>query len=146
MGVAVAMACRDEPPPTLMIPLRDSVAATLFHARTAMKCVTAIGAGVMAALLLSLGARAWAMQGGPAKPRAESIPQFQYDATWPKALPANWVLGQVAGVAVDAKDHIWIIHRPWSLTDDEKFATTDPPGASCCVPAPAVVEFDQAGN
>jgi hypothetical protein len=140
------MAASDGLPPTLMIPLREIADARQFQARTAMKQVTAIGAGVMAALLLSLGAGTRAMQGGPARPRAENIPQFQYDATWPKALPGNWVLGQVAGVAVDAKDHIWIIHRPWSLTDDEKFATSDPPGASCCAPAPAVVEFDQAGN
>ena len=37
-------------------------------------------------------------------------PQFKVDPFWPKPLPNNWILGQVAGVAVDAKQHIWIIH------------------------------------
>ena len=23
-------------------------------------------------------------------------------------------------MAVDASDHVWVLHRPWSLTDDEK--------------------------
>ncbi len=26
--------------------------------------------------------------------------------------PSNWILGQVAGIAVDRNDHIWIVHRP----------------------------------
>ena len=28
---------------------------------------------------------------------------------WPKPLPNNWIVGAVAGVAVDARDHVWII-------------------------------------
>jgi DNA-binding beta-propeller fold protein YncE len=64
----------------------------------------------------------------------------------PKALPKNWILGQVSGVAVDAQDHVWIIHRPGTLSNNEKAATTDPPTAECCVPAPPVIEFDAKGN
>jgi hypothetical protein len=73
-------------------------------------------------------------------------PTFKVDAAWPKPLPNNWILGQVAGVAVDAKDHVWIIHRPRSLTDDEKGAALNPKRSKCCVSAPPVIEFDQAGN
>ena len=29
----------------------------------------------------------------------ERAPQFQVDASWPKALPNQWILGQVAGIA-----------------------------------------------
>ena len=61
---------------------------------------------------------------------------------WPK-LPKQWILGQVSGVAVDARDHVWIIQRPWSLNDDEKAKN---PEAECCTPAPPVMEFDAAGN
>src|SRR5262245_61621494 len=46
---------------------------------------------------------------------AKTVPQFQVDPFWPKPLPNNWLVGQVAGVHVDKRDHIWIIHRPASL-------------------------------
>jgi DNA-binding beta-propeller fold protein YncE len=71
---------------------------------------------------------------------------FQVDTSWPKPLPNNWILGQVAGIAVDARDHVWIIHRPKTLIDEEKGAALDPRRAKCCVPAPAVVEFDTDGS
>jgi DNA-binding beta-propeller fold protein YncE len=77
---------------------------------------------------------------------AEEAPRFQVDPSWPKTLPNNWIMGQAAGVAVDAKDHIWVIQRPASLTNDEKAASLNPPTSKCCVPAPPVIEFDQAGN
>src|SRR5262245_56985086 len=47
-------------------------------------------------------------------------PAFRVDPSWPKTLPNNWIMGQAAGVAVDAQDHIWVLQRPRSLTDDEK--------------------------
>src|SRR4051812_18731363 len=77
---------------------------------------------------------------------AEGIPQFQVDPFWPKALPNNWILGQVGGIAIDAQDHVWIIHRPRSLTADEKGASLTPPRSKCCVSAPPVIEFDAEGN
>ena len=74
------------------------------------------------------------------------VPQYKVDPYWPKPLPNNWILGQVSGVATDAKDHIWIIHRPLTLTDDEKGATLTPKRSKCCIPAPPVLEFDKQGN
>lgn len=56
------------------------------------------------------------------------------------------MLGQVSGVAVDAHDHVWIIHRPSSMTPSETGAAQHPPIADCCVSAPPVLEFDRAGN
>ena len=73
-------------------------------------------------------------------------PKFTVDPFWPKPLPNRWLLGQVAGVATDSLDHVWIVQRPRSLTDDEKGATLSPPRNECCVPAPAVMEFDSEGN
>jgi NHL repeat len=73
-------------------------------------------------------------------------PIFKVDPLWPKPLPNHWVLGSVTGVAVDARDHIWITHRGAdSLGNNEKGAILNPP-TGCCVPAPQVLEFDQAGN
>jgi DNA-binding beta-propeller fold protein YncE len=73
-------------------------------------------------------------------------PKFEVDLRWPKPLPNHWILGATIGVAVDAQDHVWIIHRPGSLEPGETHATTNPPLAQCCAPAPPVLEFDQAGN
>jgi DNA-binding beta-propeller fold protein YncE len=73
-------------------------------------------------------------------------PVFEVDPFWPKPLPNHWVLGRTIGVSVDAQDHVWITHRVGTLEETEKHATTNPPTAECCVPAPPVLEFDQAGN
>lgn len=77
---------------------------------------------------------------------ATNGPSYAVDASWPKPLPNNWILGQVAGIATDKNDHIWIIQRPRTLTEDERGATTSPPRSKCCIPAPPVMEFDRAGN
>ncbi|MGA7596804.1 MAG: hypothetical protein WCB23_03035, partial [Pseudolabrys sp.] len=77
---------------------------------------------------------------------ANDFPRFQVDASWPKPLPNNWIMGQAAGVAVDAQDNVWVIQRPRTLTDDEKAATFNPPRTKCCVPAPPVMQFDPEGN
>jgi hypothetical protein len=76
-----------------------------------------------AALLktLSVGITAVLLIGTPGLPRtaeASEIPAFTVDPSWPKPLPNDWILGQVGGITVDSEGHIWIIHRPRSLTDD----------------------------
>ncbi len=76
----------------------------------------------------------------------DSSPRYAVDPYWPKPLPNNWILGQVAGIATDKNDHIWIIHRPLTLTVDERGMTTTPPQSKCCVAAPPVMEFDREGN
>jgi DNA-binding beta-propeller fold protein YncE len=76
----------------------------------------------------------------------EKIPQFAVDATWPKPLPNNWILGQVAGIATDKYDRIWVVQRPRTLTARERAAEQNPPEAKCCAAAPAVLLFDASGN
>ncbi len=77
---------------------------------------------------------------------AADPPGFAVEAAWPKPLPNNWILGQVAGVATDEQDHVWIVQRPASLTPDEKGAALTPRRSKCCIPAPPVIEFDAEGN
>lgn len=77
---------------------------------------------------------------------ADSVPSFKVDPFWPKPLPNQWLIGQVAGVAVDSKDHVWIIHRPNSLGADEYAPTETPANGVPYIPAPAVLEFDIEGN
>jgi DNA-binding beta-propeller fold protein YncE len=77
---------------------------------------------------------------------AVMAPRFEVDPLWPKRLPNDWVLGQAIGVAVDAQDHVWIVHRDNLLGANETAASQNPPTASCCAKAPPVLEFDPAGN
>src|SRR5579863_7530930 len=82
-------------------------------------------------------------------------PRFEVDPMWPKPLPNHWVMGNTIGVSVDARDHIWIIHRQGSLEAMEDYAAANPPGgkrqrgvieSECCIPAPPVLCFDEEGN
>lgn len=77
---------------------------------------------------------------------ASGVPQYKVDPWWPKPLPANWMLGQVAGIAAGRDDTIWVLHRPGTLLDDEKGAQKNPPETACCIAAPPVLQFDSAGN
>lgn len=83
---------------------------------------------------------------GTAGEFTDSIPSFRVDPFWPKPLPNNWLIGQVAGVAVDSRNHIWIIHRPNSLGEDEYAPTQEPANGLPYIPAPPVIEFDVEGN
>ena len=77
---------------------------------------------------------------------AGEVPTFVVDPSWPKQLPNDWILGQIGGITVDWQGHIWVIQRPRSLNDAEKYATLNPPRGKCCIPAPPVLEFDVDGN
>jgi DNA-binding beta-propeller fold protein YncE len=94
---------------------------------------------------LAVGQRVLESRAG-AEPAGVQAPMFEVDPLWPKPLPNHWLLGNTIGVSADAQDHIWIIHRGGTLEPKEVYASTTPPGASCCLPAPPVLEFDQAGN
>ena len=62
------------------------------------------------------------------------VPVFQADPAWPK-LPNQWVLGEVSSVAVDRRDHVWVLHRPRTVPPDQQAHA-----------APAVLEFDASGT
>src|SRR5690349_9645532 len=65
------------------------------------------------------------------------VPAYRVDPAWPRPLPNHWIIGAVAGVAVDARDHVWIIHRPSTLQPNET--------RSIWKAAPPVLEFDADG-
>src|SRR3954468_20449823 len=103
---------------------------------------------VVAAALVLAGLVPGCQSQMPRSPEARpgAGPRFAVDPYWPKPLPDNWILGQVSGIAVDKNDHVWIVHRPATLVDDEKGAMQNPPATKCCKAAPPVLEFDQEGN
>ncbi|HEY0285061.1 MAG TPA: hypothetical protein VGC23_06695 [Vicinamibacterales bacterium] len=68
----------------------------------------------------------------------QQVPTFRVDPFWPKPLPNRWILGAVAGVAVDSRDHIWVTHRPSTLQPNET--------RSIWKAAPPVLEFEADGT
>ena len=92
------------------------------------------------ALCLLPGLTGGVALGQPASAPAADAPRFQVDAAWP-TLPDDWMLGQVSGLAVDAEDHVWIVHRPRTLDARQRGEE-----GMCCVPAPPVIEFSSEGE
>ncbi len=93
-------------------------------------------AAIVLALRLSL---ALLVPGAPLHGQSNRrVPTFRVDPSWPKPLPNHWILGAVAGVAVDRHDHVWIVHRPSTLQPNET--------RSIWKAAPPVVEFDADGT
>lgn len=70
--------------------------------------------------------------------QTEPPPTFELDPSWPKPLPNNLSISGISAVAVDQRDHVWVIHgsinRRAQLEKEGK------------VPAAPVAEFDAAGN
>src|SRR5216683_840640 len=74
---------------------------------------------------------------------------FQVDPLWPRPFPVakHWILSSVAGVAVDAQDRVWVVHRGVdALQANEKGPALEPWASLCCFAAPQVLAFDGAGT
>jgi hypothetical protein len=97
--------------------------------------VTIVGAMLLAASCSTSGAAT--SDGGSS---------FQVDASWPGELPENWIMGLPLGIAVDSRDHVWVVQNSNVLPASELGATQDPPIGECCIPAPPVMEFDADGR
>ena len=98
--------------------------------RFARYCVIAAGIAVVVAVATFSNRDAQAQ----ASPNASRFPVFEVDPAWPK-LPNNWVVGHVASVAVDRRDHVWMLHRPNTIPEDRRSHA-----------APPVLEFDATGK
>jgi DNA-binding beta-propeller fold protein YncE len=62
------------------------------------------------------------------------VPAFRAEPSWP-AIPNNWVLGEVSSIAVGSQDHVWILHRPRTVSAEQQSRA-----------APPVLEFDANGR
>ena len=98
----------------------------------------ALGAAIIALGIGQHALEAW--QGGTI-----DAPRFEVDPMWPRPLPNHWVLGNVIGIGIDGRDHVFIVHRQDTVSDSTEngagFKTSE-----CCVGAPPVLEFDPQGN
>jgi hypothetical protein len=66
--------------------------------------------------------------------QGRSLPMFEVDHAWPK-VPPQWKLGDASSIAIDAQDHVWVLHRPRTLKPEQ-----------ASMAAPPVIVFDNAGN
>ena len=76
----------------------------------------------------------------------QGAPRYVFDPTWPKALPSNWKMGGVTGLAVDKDDNVWVLTRPNDTTEQEDNAATNPPTAHCCVKPPTMIHISKTGE
>ena len=104
-----------------------------------------LGAGIALVVMIG-GALAGRERSANAQAGRQQVPLFEPDPLWSQALPNKWVTGAIGGIAVDSHDHVWVFHREASIPDGEKAASLTPPQAECCIPAPAVLEFDPNGR
>jgi DNA-binding beta-propeller fold protein YncE len=95
---------------------------------------------VMLALVVAVLHQAAGAQGA----KGNQAPMFQVDPLWPKPLPNKWVIGSTIGLAIDSRDHVWVIHRPATIEDNEKAGTLK--NGDCCFVAPQILEFDPNGS
>ena len=70
------------------------------------------------------------------------IPTFELDPSWPKSLPNQWALGEAWGIAVDSRDHPWVLHS----TNHKDPAIAQLLAKDSKRLAPPVIEFDGDGN
>lgn len=76
----------------------------------------------------------------------EVPPTFVPDPEWPTNFPAHWVLGPGTGIYVDARDHVWVLHRPERIENADMQAAWDPTIEGCCEKAPPLIELDPTGR
>lgn len=99
------------------------------------------------AAVLAIGLFGVLLLGAGPGARAQKMPVYKVDPSWPKMpLPNKWLMQGVPDLVVDKDDHIWVVSRPRDIMPDENGAATEPPRTDCCVAAPAVLEFDTEGN
>jgi len=105
-----------------------------------------LAATVLGASIVALGVGQRALQGAT-EGQPVQAPLFDVDPFWPQPLPNHWIMGSIIGVGVDARDHVFVVHRQQTLNArTEVGAANTPPIAECCVAAPPVLEFAPDGK
>ena len=112
------------------------------HARSGLAGLVLVAAGLLGTQALVQGAT----QGGTVQ-----APRFEVDPYWPKPMPNHWLLGSVTGLAIDSRDHVYVVHLTDSFTARTETGSGPQngnitPAGECCSSAPNVLEFDPAGN
>lgn len=111
----------------------------------ASKIMSTLLAAMAAVLTLVVSTAGLATAAAPAAQPV--VPEYALDTSWPKLpLPNKWALGLINGIFVDTHNHLWLYHSPELVPGYARGAAANPPSGKCCVPAPAIIEFDEQGN
>ena len=62
---------------------------------------------------------------------ADATPKFEIDASWPKPLPNNWILGQIGGIFVDKDDNVWVANGGVAKVDVATQTASQPISLGC---------------
>jgi outer membrane protein assembly factor BamB len=92
------------------------------------------GLAVASALLMAAGVSERGV-GRNVTAQATQVPVFEVDTSWPPKLPYNWTVGHVPSVAVDSRDHVFVLTRPNTLPPEDRARA-----------APPVIELDANGK
>jgi hypothetical protein len=74
-----------------------------------------------------------------------AVPKYEVDPLWAK-IPDNWVVGPLGAACVDARDHVWVLHRQEGVTQEMLAGRDRLSGSRARIKAPPVIEFDAQGN
>ena len=74
------------------------------------------------------------------------VPRFEVDPYWPQPLPNKWIMGRTIGIAIDERDHLFVVHRDQDSMFMSQELGLDLGRAECCTAAPPILEFDSSGN
>ena len=105
---------------------------------TAMTRRAGIALGLIAlAAVLCAGPLLARLPAGAVAAQSAAVPTFRVDPAWawPPSLPGGQVVGVVSSVAVDRRDHVWVLHRARQVLPEVRERA-----------APPVLEFDAEGN
>lgn len=69
-----------------------------------------------------------------------SAPSFRVVPDWPKPLPNEWRLGQIAGISVGPDDTVYVLNRPRAISSSGIGATDAAEGIFVCEEGGPVVE------
>src|SRR5262245_17126898 len=74
-----------------------------------------------------------------------AVPKYEVDPFWAR-LPDHWVVGPLGGACIDARDHVFVLHRQEGITEAMLKGRDWSGGAQARIKAPPVMEFDAEGN
>jgi len=85
---------------------------------------------------------------------AQSAPVYRNIPLWPRPFTDDsWVIGSVTGIATDAQNHVWVVHRGNETLEANERGMIPVPGGQgqpsssvCCMAAPYVLEYDADGR
>ena len=109
------------------------------------KSLLILGTAITVFLALSLGQQ-HLQQSAEAVNNDRMIPHFEVDPFWPQPLPNKWILGRTIGIAIDDRDHLFVVHRDQDSMFMNQELGLDRGRAECCTAAPPILELDAAGN